>query len=183
MPPKPKVTRQDIIEAAVRLVRNEGIEAFNARSVARELGCSTQPIFSAFESMNDLKDEVLRQAAHFFGLFIDQHTQPERVLISISMAYISFARQEPSFFKLLFLSDGIHGTTFYKLSETNPAIVQNIVETAGIGPEEAKDLFLHVWIFVHGLATLLVSGEAAQVEPHLDTLVQDAVIGFYRLYS
>lgn len=182
MPPKPKVSKQDIVEAAVRLVRNEGLEAFNARSVARELGCSTQPIFSAFESMNDLRDEVLREAGEFFELFIAQHTQPERVLISISMAYISFARQEPHFFKLLFLSDEIRGTTFFALSESNPAIIQNIVDTAGIGAEEARDLFLHVWIFVHGLATLLVSGEPLEAE-YLDTLVQDAVIGFYRLYS
>lgn len=55
MPPKIKVTRESIVATAVDLVRSEGAQALNARRIAAALGCSTQPIFSNFAVMDELK--------------------------------------------------------------------------------------------------------------------------------
>ena len=55
MPPAIRYDRQQILEAALALVREEGAEALNARAVAKRLGCSTQPIFRAFANMDELK--------------------------------------------------------------------------------------------------------------------------------
>lgn len=51
MPPKVKVTKEEIIAAALEILRQKGMEAVNARAVAAALGCSTQPIFSNYSSM------------------------------------------------------------------------------------------------------------------------------------
>ena len=62
MPPKVKVTKEEIIAAALEILRQKGMEAVNARAVAAALGCSTQPIFSNYSSMGALQHDVL--AAH-----------------------------------------------------------------------------------------------------------------------
>ena len=58
MPPKVKITKSDIIEKALCAVRRSGVGAVNARSIAEALGCSTQPIFSNFATMDELMHEV-----------------------------------------------------------------------------------------------------------------------------
>lgn len=62
MPPKVKIQKQEIIEAAVALVRQSGPQAINARSIAAALDCSTQPIFSNFASMDALRLAVVAAA-------------------------------------------------------------------------------------------------------------------------
>ena len=62
MPPKAKVTRDMIVDAAFDLVRAEGQGALNARAVARRLGCSTQPVLYAFATMEELKAAVYARA-------------------------------------------------------------------------------------------------------------------------
>ena len=50
MPPKVKITKDDIIQTTLDLLRKNGDAAINARSLASALNCSTQPIFSNFAS-------------------------------------------------------------------------------------------------------------------------------------
>ena len=51
MPAVKKVSKEKIIDAAVEVLRDGGFSAINARSVAKKLGCSTQPIYLSFQSM------------------------------------------------------------------------------------------------------------------------------------
>ena len=62
MPPKVKITKEEITAAALELLRQRGMEAINARAVAKELGCSTQPIFSNYSTMTGLFADVLAAA-------------------------------------------------------------------------------------------------------------------------
>ena len=55
MPPKIRITKENIVERAVEIVREHGMDSLNARSLAKELGCSVQPIFRAFDSMGELR--------------------------------------------------------------------------------------------------------------------------------
>ena len=62
MPPKIRFGREDIVSAALEIIREQGIEGVNARAVAARLGCSTQPLFREFESMEQIKEEAARLA-------------------------------------------------------------------------------------------------------------------------
>ena len=62
MPPKVRVTKENIIKTATELVRQSGADAINARAIAKVLGCSTQPIFSNFATMDELKTAVIQSA-------------------------------------------------------------------------------------------------------------------------
>ena len=58
MPPKVKFTSDKIIEAAVKITRAKGIDAVTAREVGKVLGASSRPIFTYFDTVEDLKKEV-----------------------------------------------------------------------------------------------------------------------------
>ena len=59
MPAVRKVSKEQIIDAAVEVLRDDGFSAINARSVAKKLGCSTQPIYFSFKNMDELKAALI----------------------------------------------------------------------------------------------------------------------------
>ena len=75
MAPKVKISKEKIIEAAISLIRNGGVEAVNARTLAATLGCSTQPIFSNFETMEALQNEVLARAHQIYMDFLKNEAE------------------------------------------------------------------------------------------------------------
>ena len=71
MPPKVKITKDDIISTAVLLARTNGVQAINARAIAATLGCSTQPIFSNFADMKELENEAIKRAYSIYLEFLE----------------------------------------------------------------------------------------------------------------
>ena len=78
MPPKVKVTKEEIIAAALEILRQKGMEAVNARAVAAALGCSTQPIFSNYSSMGALQHDVLAAGYAEYNRWIEQQMKEGR---------------------------------------------------------------------------------------------------------
>ena len=158
MPPKTKVTKQDILQAATRLVRTQGAQGLNARTIAQLLGCSTQPIFSNYENMEQLRRDVIQYAWQLYGEYIHKEMASNRYpdYKAYGMAYIRFAAQEQELFKLLFMrcrtpqesanSDG-------EIAE----VIEVIRKTTGFSKEKATFFHLEMWTFVHGLATMTVT--------------------------
>ena len=107
MPPKVKVTKEEIIAAALEILRQKGMEAVNARAVAAALGCSTQPIFSNYSSMGALQHDVLAAGYAEYNRWIEQQMKEGQYppYKASGMAYISFARRQPQLFKVLFMRD------------------------------------------------------------------------------
>ena len=154
MPPKVKVTKEDIVNVSLELVRKNGVDAINARTIASALNCSTQPLFSNFESMEDLQETVIASAYDLYLDFIRVETESEKYpqYKAFGMAYIRFAKEEKELFKLLFMCDRTdveHSTT----SDFEQA-VQVIMKSTGLSYEEAMLLHLEMWIAVHGIATM-----------------------------
>ena len=59
MPPKAKFTKQELIDAAIDLIREGGADALSARNLGERLSCSSRPIFTLYESMAQLQHDVL----------------------------------------------------------------------------------------------------------------------------
>ena len=55
MPPKAKITKDMVIDAAFEVVRKTGAENINARTVSEKLNCSTQPVMYHFATIEELK--------------------------------------------------------------------------------------------------------------------------------
>ena len=157
MPPKVKVTKNDIIEISLDLIRQNGYASLNARAIASSLGCSTQPIFSNFATMDELFDAVLRAAADIYFAFLEKEASSEKYprYKAFGMAYIRFAKEEKELFKLLFMRDRT-GEDLSPSLDFKEA-VQMIMEANGVTAEKAMLMHLEVWTSVHGIAVMIAT--------------------------
>ena len=93
MPPKHRITREMILDAAYAIAREQGIELVHARTIAQQLGCSTQPVLYHFNHVEDIRREVYRMADSYHSAFLMQLSDKENPMISIGLNYIRFAGQ------------------------------------------------------------------------------------------
>lgn len=157
MPPKVKITKSDIINAALELVRANGEQAINARAIASALNCSTQPIFSNFATMEDLQVEVISSAYELYLSFLQNEAQNEKYprYKAFGMAYIRFAKEETELFRLLFMRNR-DGEEFVA-SPDFEASVEIIMKANSISHQTAELMHFEMWAFVHGIATMLAT--------------------------
>lgn len=157
MAPKVKFTKTEIISAALELIRNHGSEALGSRSLAKALGCSTQPIFSNFVDMEELEEEVITAAYEHYLSFLSREAESEKYprYKAFGMAYIRFAKEERELFKLLFMRDrlGDQSVSSPDFRES----VEMIMEANGLSEGSATLMHLEMWAFVHGIATMIAT--------------------------
>ena len=177
MPPKVKISKENIIEAAIRLIRNEGAEAINARTLAASLNCSTQPIFSNFATMEELQKEVLIAAHTMYLNFLKREAESEKYpkYKSFGMAYIRFAKEEKELFKLLFMCDR-KGDPLPATDDFD-ASVDIIMNSTGLSMERAKLMHLETWTSVHGIATMFATSFLELEWDLVDRMLSDVYLG------
>ena len=178
MPPKQRITREMILESAFVMFCNEGMEVVNARSVAKALNCSTQPIFSNFENMEQLKLAVVGEAYRMYWQLVEQVTEEGKypTYKSSGMAYIRFAQQEKELFKLLYMRDrsGEHDVADTKADE----LVQHQLQSAmGMSEETAHRFHLEMWAVVHGFASMAATGFMPLNEELISSCITDVYQG------
>ena len=174
MPPKVKVTKEKIGLEAFELVRQEGITALNARELAKRLGCSTQPIFSSYESMDALEVEMITRAEKYQEEFVMGGAQEKIPFLGIGVAYIRFAHEEPHLFSLLFLSDKFVAGSFIEIvQQDNTPLTALIAQTTGLNQEQAQRLLLKLWLMVHGMATMVAGNHLPFFEQEIRDLLKE----------
>ena len=157
MPPKVRISKDEIIKTAIDLVRTNGDDAINARAIAHALGCSTQPIFSNFDSMEQLQEEIILGSYQIYLNFISNElaTNQYPQYKAFGMAYIRFAKEENQLFKLLFMRD--RSDEDRSPSPDFNKSVELIMEVNDVSFEVASLIHLEMWSCVHGIATLIVT--------------------------
>lgn len=157
MPPRVKITKEEIVKTALELVRESGAQSINARAIAAALNCSTQPIFSNFTTMEKLQEAVIATAyEHYLGYLRKERESGEYPPYkSLGMAYIRFAREEKELFKLLFMrdrsnEDASSGPDFEEA-------VQMMMKANGITIERARLMHLEIWSCVHGIGVMFAT--------------------------
>lgn len=157
MPPKVRFERDTILQAALELVRQKGIGALNARAVADALGCSTQPLFREFRSMEEIRTAVIQLALQRYNQSIAQSfRQAEKPYLASGLAYIRFAREEPELFRLLFMCERRGELSIHEDVHADE-ILGMVAKATGLDRERAEAFHLKMWIFVHGLAVMIVT--------------------------
>ena len=157
MPPKARITREDIIQTSINLVRISGADSINARAIASSLNCSTQPIFSNFTSMEELEADTIKSAYDIYLSFIKNEVESGKYpqYKSFGMAYIRFAKEEKELFKLLFMRDRTGKDI--SLSPDFEESVKLIMNANNVPYETAKLIHLEMWTCVHGMGTMLAT--------------------------
>ncbi len=157
MPPKVKITKEEIIKTAVELVRANGEDSLNARTIAAALNCSTQPVFSNFATMEELKKATIKASYDLYLDYLKREAENGKYppYKSFGMAYIRFAKEEKELFKLLFMCNR-QGKELIPTPDFE-ASIQMIMNANGISKEKAELMHLEMWTCVHGIGTMLVT--------------------------
>ena len=161
MPPKPIIDKNNVMEAAIQLVREKGMDSINARSLAKILGCSTRPLFRIYPNMNELKKDVKVELDRYYNTFMENRIDSENSLLSQGIAYIEFARREKMIFNALFMSMTMAGSSLQDIihADWNRASIENVKKITGLSTSESEMVFINCWLFSHGIATQLVSND------------------------
>ena len=158
MPPKCKFTREQIIQAALDMAKSEGTTAITARSLGAKLGSSSKPIFSVFENMEEVQEEVKKAAKALYAEYIQVGLHQELAFKGVGTQYILFAMKEPKLFQLLFMSEQPQKPSVAGIlpiiDESYEQILLSVQDGYGLGKKDAESLYRHLWIYTHGIAVL-----------------------------
>lgn len=180
MAPRVRVSKEDIVRAAVELLRVGGEDMLNARSIAARIGCSTQPIFSNFSNMEELRGEVIKAAEEVYRGFIAEEmaTGEFPPYKASGMAYIRFAKEERELFRLLFMRRRTQEEMRNDDSALTADVMKMIREATSLDGRQASLLHLEVWTFVHGIAVMVATEYFEPERELLSRMLTDAYQGF-----
>lgn len=183
MPPKFKFTREEILQAALELTREKGASALTARGLAEKLGSSPKPIFGLFQNMEELQKEVLAAAGARYQGYIQAEMQKGEfpAYKSSGIAYIRFAKEEKELFKLLFMRDRSQEAVADTGEELGP-LLELIQKSTGLDKEKAFLFHVEMWIYVHGIATMLVTNYLDWDMEFVSQALTDAYVGLKYRY-
>lgn len=155
------IDKETLLKAAVHMVEVSGIESINARSLAQEAGISTKPIYRLYASLDDLKKDVNTLIKKEYDSFIMKRVDNKNALITVCVAYIEFAQMHKNYFRSMFLSNNLNWTSVNDVlnEKWNQSTIINLVNKHNLSFDGAKNLFMHVWLYANGLATLIASNE------------------------
>ena len=175
MPPKPRITREMILDAAYAIAREQGADMINARTIAQRLGCSTQPVLYHFARMEDIRREVYRIADAYQAEYLMQLPEHLNPMIAIGLNYIRFSVSEKHLFRLLFQSDNFSGQNITDLIDTPELtpVLEIFQQEAGLNRDQTKFLFKTLTMLIHGCASLLANNtmeyDESEIIPMLET--------------
>ena len=179
MAPRNKFSRDEMIERAVQVVRKQGIGALTAKSLANELGVSTQPVFTCFHTIEEVRREVVNAAKLLYDDYVKEGLCNDIPFLGFGMHYIRFAKEEPELYRLLFLStDQSEGNSaFEEMNASLELVTDSMQETYHIDAKTAERYFRDMWLVAHSFATLIVTGSCPYTDQEIGRILTGFSIG------
>jgi AcrR family transcriptional regulator len=197
--------RDEMLNAAVRLLDDEGPDALQTRRVASAAGTSTMAVYTHFGGMRGLIAEVAEEGYRQFDAAqtVPQTADPVADLFAIGAAYRRYAIERPHIYRLMFGSTSAHGIhapagnvlnlTVAEIERRIPSFahvvraVQRSLRAGRITVSSADDDTTVVavagqfWSLFHGFVMLELAGfygdDGAAVRPVLDALSANLLVG------
>ena len=159
MPPKTRITKDMIINAAVEVAKQSGYEKINARTVSGLLHCSTQPVMYHFSTIDAMKRAAYARVDQMHTEYMMTVSPQRDPLLGIGLNYIRFAVEEPQLFRFLFQSGYAQENSLLEMidSEALIPVLAAMQEGAGLSMEKTKQVFLTVALFAHGYASIIAN--------------------------
>ena len=187
MPPKAKFTREEVIGAALEIVKRDGIEVLTARSLAAELGSSPRPIFTVFESMEEVLRAVTASAVKLYEKYEDEGMEGLNSFKGAGTGYIRFASEQPKLFQLLFMKERCgfadHKKTLTVIDNYYEKILNLVQKQYGFSRETSEEIYMHMWIYSHGIASLIATNVCSFSEKAISEMITDVCSGIIRKYK
>lgn len=166
MPKSTVITQEMIIETAFEIVRKEGFAVLSARNIAKQIGCSTQPIYWCYKTMDELKAEVCQKALLHLKNCMCSYRKMGNVFLDLGLGYVRMAHSEPALFKAIYI-DNITNVKLADIFPENQEIVElmkSSKEYRQLSDEGVKNIIAKAWMLTHGIASLVATGMFAYDE-------------------
>lgn len=154
------ITKEMILASAFDIVREKGLEGISNRELAKKLNCSIRPIYYQFQNVEELYNELYVEIEKYFYKFLMDNMNDEMPKYKqVGINYIKFAKEEKEFFKILFMSEIDLGLNDFitKDMEDFKELSKLIKISTNLNDEDIESFHIKMWIFSHGLATLVAS--------------------------
>lgn len=184
MPPKAKFTRDEIIEASLAIVKAEGFKALTARALGAKLGSSARPIFTVFDSMEEVQRAVLDEAKRIYKQYVERGLKETLPFKGVGTQYILFAMEEPKLFQLLFMKEqelvpNLSGV-LPLIEESYDDILYSIQSSYALDANMSKKLYHHLWIYTHGIASLCATKMCCFTAGEMNTMMTEVFVSLLK---
>lgn len=161
MPAIVDMSKEHIVKTAVKMVNDDGWDSVNARSLAKKLGISTKPLYRIYNNMEEIKQDIYKEIYRQYDEFITSRIDSKKALLTLCIAYVEFAQEYKNLFISLFLSNNLKWKSIDNVLDEkwNQSTIVNLVNKHGYSFEDAKSLFVSIWLYANGLATLIATNE------------------------
>ena len=185
MPPSVKFTKQEIIDAALRVTRAGGIGSLTARSLATELGASTRPMFTYFDSMDALKYEVHEAAKDLYRAYVKRGLAEPIPFLGVGQSYIRFAKEERELYKLLFLEkpSSAGGGAMEALALSQDLVRASLMRIYRMDAEQADCYFRDLWLVAFSFATLIVTDDSPYTDEQMSAILTEFSLAICKAYK
>ena len=185
MPPSVKFQKEEIVAAAMEIARQKGIEAVTAREVARTLRVSVGPIFTWFDTMDQLKAEVYVQARALYRSYIERGLAGPIPFLGVGQQYIRFAREEPELYKLLFLTGrgDYGGGAMAALKLSQDLARDSVMRIYHMDAATADRYFRDLWLVVFSFATLIVTDNCPYTDAEMSAVLTEISLSVCKAYK
>lgn len=175
MPPKAKFTREEVVQAALRILRERGAEAVTAREIGIRLNSSARPIFTLFAGMDDVLRELTRAVRDVYNEYVAEGLKETPAFKGVGKAYIRFASEEPNLFRLLMMEETPADirSVLPVLDENYTDILHSITSAYALDERTADEIYRHMWIYSHGIATLCTTRVCAFTAEETDAMLTE----------
>ena len=185
MPPKVKFTSDEIIEAAVKITRTKGIDAVTAREVGATLGVSSRPLFTYFDTVEELKREVYLYAKNLYKEYVENGLKAEIPFLGVGQQYLRFAKEEPNLYKYLFLTppDGVRGGVMEGLKLSQDLARESLMRIYNMDADTADKYFRDLWLVAYGFTTMIAIGECPYNDEQISAIFTEFSLSICKAYK
>lgn len=185
MPPKVKFQKEEIVDAALRVARERGFDAVTARDVAKALGVSVSPIFTYFDTMEQLRASVYERAKDRYRAYIERGLKEAIPFLGVWRQYLTFAREEPELYRLLFLTkpDAVSGGAMEALRFSQDLARESVMRTYKMDAQTADCYFRNMWLVAFSFATLTVTDDCPYTDEEIFAIGAELSLSICKAYK
>ena len=183
MPPRAKITKEMVIDAAFAVARETGAENINARTVSKKLNCSTQPVMYHFATIEELKKAAYEKLDWYHTEYLMKIEEPQKgVMLGIGINYIRFAVEEPTLFRFLFQSGFAVENNLLEMIDSPELVpvISAMQKAIGMNIDQTKKVFLTISLFAHGYASIIANNsleyDEELIKSHLERAYRGAIL-------
>lgn len=160
MPPKPKFTREELIQTALELTREGGLEMVVARNLGKKLNTAPSTIFTHFNSVDEIRQAVTEAARKLYNGYVEEGLKMVPPMKGFAVQYIRFAIEEPNLYSILFMKkrDDFNYVDFIVGEGHYEKVIATAEENFGLNRGQAETLYHNMWAYAHGIAVMSATG-------------------------